>query len=65
MVNHPLLYPGPTVEPERPHYHPILYATRRHGCWGERQCGGWKSRTWTSVVGVELEFGQHLLEVAR
>lgn len=46
-------------------HHPILYATRRNGCWGECQCGDWRLRTWTSVVGVHLEFGRHLLEVAR
>jgi hypothetical protein len=46
---------------EPPHHHLWLYATRRHGCWGECQCGGWRSRTWTSSVGVELEFGRHLV----
>jgi len=65
MMSHPLLYLSATAGPEPSHHHPWLYATRRHGCWGECQCGGWRSRTWTSVVGVHLEFGQHLLEVAR
>jgi hypothetical protein len=46
-------------------HHPILYSTGRYGCWGVCQCGGWRSRTWTSIVGVELDFGRHLLAVAR
>ena len=41
-------------------HHPILYATGRHGCWGGCICG-WKSRTWTTTVGVHLEFGRHLV----
>jgi hypothetical protein len=46
-------------------HHPELYATGRHGCWGACACGGWSSRRWSSVVGVHLEFGQHLLDRAR
>jgi hypothetical protein len=64
VVSHPLLYPSVAVEPEA-HHHPWLYATGRHGCGGECQCGGRKSRTWTSIVGVHLEFGRHLVEASR
>lgn len=41
--------------------HPTLYRAGRHGCWASCCCG-WLSRTWTSVTGAHLEFGQHLIE---
>ncbi len=41
-------------------HHPVLYRTGRYGCWGGCVCG-WEARTWTTVVGVHLEFGWHLL----
>lgn len=45
-------------------HHPTLYRTRRHGCWASCCCG-WTSRRWTSTVGAHLEFGTHLVAVAR
>lgn len=42
-------------------HHPTLYRTGRHGCWASCCCG-WKSRTWTGVVGAHLDFGRHLIE---
>jgi hypothetical protein len=43
-------------------HEPLLYWTARHGSWASCTCGRWKSRTWTSVSGAHLEFGQHLLD---
>lgn len=45
-------------------HEPVMYRAGRHGSWGFCVCGGWQSCTWTGVVGVHLEFGRHLLEVA-
>jgi hypothetical protein len=42
-------------------HEPMLYWAGRHGSWGECACGRWRSLTWSGVVGVHLEFGQHLL----
>lgn len=41
-------------------HHPTLYSTGRFGCWGLCRCG-WKSDVYTTVVGVHLAFGQHLI----
>lgn len=46
-------------------HEPILYRAGRWGSWGFCVCGSWRSRTWTTVVGVHLEFGSHLLVEAR
>lgn len=48
-----------------PRHHPAIYATGRYGCWGECACGQWQSRAWTTISGVHLEFGEHLLAVNR
>jgi hypothetical protein len=38
---------------------PTHYSTGRHGCWVTCTCG-WRSATWTTIVGAELNFGRHL-----
>lgn len=46
-------------------HEPVLYRAGRHGSWGFCVCRGWRSRTWTTVIGVHLDFGSHLLAVNR
>jgi len=46
-------------------HEPVLYRAGRYGAWGGCVCGAWHSRTWTTVVGVHLEFGRHLLDAHR
>lgn len=42
---------------------PTFYATGRFGYWAGCTCG-WRSIIWSSGVGAQLEFGEHLTEVS-